>query len=172
MLFDTWDKSQSSGISLAWKPFVDRVRDSGRFVALAGSLDVEKIRNLAPLEPEIWAVRGAACSARDRFGSVDHRHVSALATAVRDLSSYAVRAIQPINSEITCPLEPILIGLADAVGERRLGIDAELMIQGHEQVLGTNRPAPGTFAPGIGRTDDLPARTLPPATRTLMTLPQ
>ena len=49
VLFDTWDKSRCSGMTLAWRPHVDRVRDSGRFVALAGSLDVEAIGRLAKL---------------------------------------------------------------------------------------------------------------------------
>ena len=44
VLFDTWDKSKGPGIDLTWKPQVDRVRSSGRFVALAGSLDVHSDR--------------------------------------------------------------------------------------------------------------------------------
>ena len=85
VLFDTWDKSQRSGIDLAWKPVIDRVRDSGRFVALAGSLDVEAIGRLAPLAPDIFAVRGAACSGGDRLQSVDSRRVSVLGWAARNL---------------------------------------------------------------------------------------
>ncbi len=85
VLFDTWGKSRCSGITLAWRPYVDRVRNSGRFVALAGSLDAERIRELAPLEPDLFAVRGAACIGGNRLGIVDRRRVSDLATAVQKL---------------------------------------------------------------------------------------
>ena len=82
VLFDTWDKSQCAGINLAWKPQVERVRESGRLVALAGSLDVEAIARLAPLQPDIFAVRGAACSGGNRLGAIDPGRVAALAQAV------------------------------------------------------------------------------------------
>lgn len=81
VLFDTWDKSRCWGIDLTWKPLVDRVRDAGRFVALAGSLDVEAIGRLAPLAPDIFAVRGAACAGGDRLKTVDPQRVSVLARA-------------------------------------------------------------------------------------------
>ncbi len=81
VLFDTWDKSRSSGIDRDWKPHVDRVRGSGRFVALAGSLDVDAITRLAPLRPDIFAVRGAACTGGDRLGPIDPVRVSLLARA-------------------------------------------------------------------------------------------
>ncbi len=81
VLFDTWNKSLRPGLSLAWKPVVDRVRDSGRFVALAGSLNVEAIERLAQLAPDVFAVRGAACAGGDRLGPIDPQRVSVLARA-------------------------------------------------------------------------------------------
>ncbi len=81
VLFDTWHKSNGPGIDLNWKPQVDRVRDSGRFVALAGSLDAAAIRLLAPLAPDIFAVRGAACAGKDRLESIDAEQVAILARA-------------------------------------------------------------------------------------------
>ena len=81
VLFDTWAKRRCCGVDLTWKPLVDRVRDSGRFVALAGSLDVEAIGRLAPLEPDIFAVRGSACAGGDRLGQIDAERVSILARA-------------------------------------------------------------------------------------------
>src|SRR5262249_30597178 len=57
VLFDTWDKTRRTAFDLSWKPLVDRVRAAGKFVALAGSLDIESIRRLSPLEPHIFAVR-------------------------------------------------------------------------------------------------------------------
>jgi (5-formylfuran-3-yl)methyl phosphate synthase len=81
VLFDTWDKSRGSGISLTWKRAVERVRDSGRFVAVAGSLDVDAIGRLAPLAPDIFAVRGAACAGGDRLAPIDPDRVAVLARA-------------------------------------------------------------------------------------------
>jgi uncharacterized protein (UPF0264 family) len=87
VLFDTWEKSRRSGIDLTWNGHVNRVRDSGRFVAVAGSLDVYAIRRLAPLEPDIFAVRGAACAGGNRLGPIDPERVSILAQAVADQRS-------------------------------------------------------------------------------------
>jgi hypothetical protein len=81
VLFDTHDKSNGLGIDLTWKPQVDRVRASGRFVALAGSLDANAIRRLAPLTPDIFAVRGSACLGGNRLGPIDAERVSILARA-------------------------------------------------------------------------------------------
>jgi (5-formylfuran-3-yl)methyl phosphate synthase len=81
VLFDTWDKSRCPGIDLTWKRHIDRVRDSGRFVALAGSLDVDAIGRLAPLAPDIFAVRGSACAGGNRLGPIDPERVSILARA-------------------------------------------------------------------------------------------
>ena len=81
VLFDTWDKSSGLRIDLTWKPQVDRVQSSGRFVALAGSLDARAIRRLAALTPDIFAVRGSACAGGDRLGTIDPKRVSILARA-------------------------------------------------------------------------------------------
>jgi (5-formylfuran-3-yl)methyl phosphate synthase len=87
VLFDTWNKSQCPGISLTSKPMLNRVRDSGRFVALAGSLDAGAIRRLAHLEPDIFAVRGSACAGGDRLGPIDSERVSILAQAATHVDS-------------------------------------------------------------------------------------
>jgi (5-formylfuran-3-yl)methyl phosphate synthase len=81
VLFDSWDKSRCALIDFNWMPQVERVKTSGRFVALAGSLDVEAIRRLAPLAPDIFAVRGSACAGGDRLGPIDAERVSRLARA-------------------------------------------------------------------------------------------
>jgi (5-formylfuran-3-yl)methyl phosphate synthase len=83
LLFDTWDKSWRTGIDLACKPWIDEARASGRFVALAGGLDVQAIHRVAALEPDIIAVRGAACRGGDRLAAVDPVRVARLAQAVR-----------------------------------------------------------------------------------------
>src|SRR5262249_49286314 len=43
VLFDTWSKSAGSRLDKSWKPRVERVQNSGRKVALAGSLDLAAI---------------------------------------------------------------------------------------------------------------------------------
>jgi uncharacterized protein (UPF0264 family) len=83
VLFDTWDKSQRASIDPAWKPWIDRIRGSGRFAAVAGSLDIESIPRLATMGPDIVAVRGAACLGGDRLAEVDAARVAQLVEAVR-----------------------------------------------------------------------------------------
>jgi (5-formylfuran-3-yl)methyl phosphate synthase len=85
VLFDTWDKSGGARLDATWKPRVDRVRDTGRFVALAGSLDVDAIGRLAVLQPDIVAVRGAACGGGDRLKTVESQRVSDLARAAGNI---------------------------------------------------------------------------------------
>ena len=84
VLFDTWNKAPGSRTSFTWKLAVEHARDSGRFVALAGSLDVEAIRRLAPLAPDIFAVRGAACAGGDRFAPIDAERVALLVRAAEN----------------------------------------------------------------------------------------
>jgi (5-formylfuran-3-yl)methyl phosphate synthase len=82
VLFDTWDKSHETPIELSWAPWFERVRDAGRLTALAGRLDPETIKRLAPLRPDVVAVRGAACQGGDRLADVDPYRVAELVRAV------------------------------------------------------------------------------------------
>ncbi len=84
VLVDTWDKARPSplGVSATWSDRIDRVRRSGRFVALAGGLDRDALARLAPLEPDLFAVRGAACVGSDRRAPVDPGRVAALVRAI------------------------------------------------------------------------------------------
>ncbi|HZW31702.1 MAG TPA: (5-formylfuran-3-yl)methyl phosphate synthase [Isosphaeraceae bacterium] len=81
VLFDTWDKSRRHDYDASWGQRIARVKASGRFVALAGSLDLEAIGRLRTLEPDVFAVRGAACRAGDRRGPIDPERVARLAAA-------------------------------------------------------------------------------------------
>lgn len=82
LLVDTWDKGRRTPILAdAWADWVARARAGGRFVALAGGLDIEAIRRLDPLAPDVFAVRGAACGGGDRLGVIDPARVAALARA-------------------------------------------------------------------------------------------
>ncbi|MFO0954649.1 MAG: (5-formylfuran-3-yl)methyl phosphate synthase [Isosphaeraceae bacterium] len=81
VLIDTWDKSKPSPIDLTWREWVDRARSSGLLTAVAGGLDAAAIERLAPLRPDIFAVRSAACYGGDRLAGVDPFRVSQLARA-------------------------------------------------------------------------------------------
>ena len=81
ILFDTWDKSHRVAFDLSWQRWIDQAKESGRFVALAGSLDEPAIRRLRPLEPDIFAVRGAACRGGARDAAVDPERVARLVEA-------------------------------------------------------------------------------------------
>lgn len=88
VLVDTWDKSSPGRLDGAWLPFVSRARGAGRLVALAGRLDREAIARLAPLGPDLFAVRGAACAGGDRLAPIDPARVADL---VRLAASVAPR---------------------------------------------------------------------------------
>ena len=82
LLLDTWRKDRPAPVDETWvRPWFDRARQGGLMVALAGGLDVAAIRRLAPLEPDLFAVRGAACAGGDRRGMVDPQRVAALVAA-------------------------------------------------------------------------------------------
>jgi (5-formylfuran-3-yl)methyl phosphate synthase len=101
VLFDTWGKTGGMRLDRTWKPRVDRVRDTGRFVTLAGSLDIDAIKRLTVLEPDIFAVRGAACIGGDRLKTVDSQQVSELARAVGNVTS-ASHHHSPTSNRTPC----------------------------------------------------------------------
>ena len=82
VLFDTFDKSRPIEVpDREWRDRIDRVRAFGRFVAIAGSLDEERIRRLRSMEPDLFAVRGAACEGGDRIRAIDPDRVARLVRA-------------------------------------------------------------------------------------------
>jgi uncharacterized protein (UPF0264 family) len=83
ILVDTWDKRSASPVDASWEPWIARARRGGRFVALAGGLDEAAILRLAPLGPDLFAVRGAACAQGDRLGAIDPARVARLVRAAR-----------------------------------------------------------------------------------------
>jgi uncharacterized protein (UPF0264 family) len=87
VLFDTWDKSHRVVIDRSWKRRFTRVRDLGRLLALAGSLDVATIRELADCGPDIFAVRGAACRDGNRHATIDRSRVARLVLAANAAQS-------------------------------------------------------------------------------------
>lgn len=81
VLFDTWDKSRGNRVDPVRRDWIDRVKDSGRFVALAGSLDEAAIRRFRAMGPDLFAVRGAACEGGDRRRAIDPGRVARLVRA-------------------------------------------------------------------------------------------
>jgi len=93
VLIDTWDKSQPSPVDLSWIPWVHSAQQGGLFVALAGGLDVAGIERLAPLSPDLFAVRASACAGADRLGTIETKRVARLARAVRRAQVAVKRAL-------------------------------------------------------------------------------
>ncbi|MFO0907574.1 MAG: (5-formylfuran-3-yl)methyl phosphate synthase [Isosphaeraceae bacterium] len=81
VMIDTWDKSQHVPIDDTWKIWLDEARKAGRLTALAGSVDADRIERIRGLQPDIVAVRGAACIDGDRRKAVDPFRVAWLAEA-------------------------------------------------------------------------------------------
>ena len=82
VLFDTWSKSTASNLDSSWRPRFRLIQDSGRKLALAGSLNCATIDRWKACAPDIFAVRGAACSGGDRLAAIDPVRVARLAEAV------------------------------------------------------------------------------------------
>jgi uncharacterized protein (UPF0264 family) len=82
-LLDTYTKAGSLTL-LDWLPlprlaFLCRLcRAAGLRIALAGSLGVAQVEQLLPLQPDWFAVRGAACEGGQRSGPVDRDRVGRL----------------------------------------------------------------------------------------------
>jgi uncharacterized protein (UPF0264 family) len=80
-LIDTWDKN--AGNLLDWMDvselaaICERGREARITVALAGSLKREQILKLMPIDPEVIAVRAAACVG-GRNGTVSRERVAEL----------------------------------------------------------------------------------------------
>ena len=88
LLLDTWRKDGTT--LLDWLSFAEieslrrRCRDAGVRVALAGSLRAAEISLLWPLEPDWFAVRGAACRGGERVATVETDAVRRLVDLLRE----------------------------------------------------------------------------------------
>jgi uncharacterized protein (UPF0264 family) len=82
-LLDTWKKDGRT--LLDWlsceqiRRFCQECHVASIRIALAGSLGMDQIRTLLPLQPDIFAVRGAVCREMDRTGNVEVQRVRQLA---------------------------------------------------------------------------------------------
>jgi uncharacterized protein (UPF0264 family) len=88
MLVDTWSKN--GACLLDWIRFDhlaqlrERCRNSGVRLALAGSLGLDAVRLLRPIEPDWFAVRGAVCHSNHRTSAVDPRRVRRLVNCLME----------------------------------------------------------------------------------------
>jgi uncharacterized protein (UPF0264 family) len=81
-LLDTWQKDGRTLLDRLSFEEIRRLCETCRRdriqVALAGSLTMDQISELLPLEPDIFAVRGAVCLKNDRTATVDPARVGTL----------------------------------------------------------------------------------------------
>ncbi len=88
LLLDTFEKDGRS--LLDWldqatiEQLVTRCRTAGVRVALAGSLGFDEIRALKRLQPDWFAVRGAACQGRQRNTAIDAGRVRQLVELIEN----------------------------------------------------------------------------------------
>jgi uncharacterized protein (UPF0264 family) len=82
VLVDTWDKTEPLSLDKGWIAWAQRVKRSGKLLAVAGGLGIDSISSLVPLAPDVVAVRGAACVDGNRRASIDPQRVAKLAQAV------------------------------------------------------------------------------------------
>jgi len=83
LLFDTWEKGEPGRHDRrTWEEWSPIVRRSGRFVAMAGGLDLSTVATMSRLGFDLIAVRGAACAGGDRRGPIVEGRVRRLARAV------------------------------------------------------------------------------------------
>jgi hypothetical protein len=88
VLIDTWAKTRPLRFDSAWVSWANRVRESGKMLAVAGGLDLASIAALHTAAPDIIAVRGAACVEGNRRAAIDPARVAELARVVASLPEH------------------------------------------------------------------------------------
>ena len=81
VLIDTWDKSSAARIDLSWRNRIEQIKREVGIVALAGGLHAGDIERLRVLNPDLFAVRGAACRNGDRRNPIESERVASLVRA-------------------------------------------------------------------------------------------
>ena len=83
LLVDTWRKGRRTPLcpDPGWTARLERARHAGLLIVLAGGLDEAEFQRLAPLRPDLFAVRGSACHSSDRLAEIAPERVAALAAA-------------------------------------------------------------------------------------------
>jgi uncharacterized protein (UPF0264 family) len=89
ILFDTYDKTHGDLLThfslSSLTAFSDEIRQRGLRFVLGGSLSAKTIAELAPLKPDFFAVRGAACSGT-RTDAIDKHRVRMLSQQINSLA--------------------------------------------------------------------------------------
>jgi len=103
VLIDTWSKKSGRLLdSLTVEQLselANNVQQSGRFFAVAGRLTSNMLPELASVQPDIVAVRSAACRNEDRTSSVDADAVRKLRTEIdRTFAAGSANADLPIGA--------------------------------------------------------------------------
>lgn len=83
VLVDTWDKGCRPEFGPAWQDWMDRGKRAGKVLALAGGIGLESIPHLLKFQPDVIAVRGAACLHGDRQAAIDPGRLAELARALK-----------------------------------------------------------------------------------------
>ena len=81
VLIDTFEKRSAPSLDESWSKRMATIRDRVGLVAVAGGVDAETIARFGPFSPDLFAVRGSACEAGDRLGTIDPERVECLAIA-------------------------------------------------------------------------------------------
>lgn len=93
LLVDTYDKRQGNLTDrmtrCELRELIAEVQSAGLQVALAGSLTLQNLSQMLPWNPDLFAVRGAACRG-GRRGTIDRQALGELIACVR--TEYAARA--------------------------------------------------------------------------------
>src|SRR5262249_19906245 len=96
LLIDTWRKDGTTLLDWLSHAQLLRLREhctaDGVPIAFAGSLTVAQIARLRPLQPDWFAVRGAACRDGQRTQPIDAGRVRQLADLVAEPITAATRA--------------------------------------------------------------------------------
>lgn len=104
ILLDTARKGGGSAVAQGeWSSWIARAKGAGLFVAMAGGLDAEAITRLSPLEPDLFAVRGAACEGGERERPVCARRVAELVAAAGARSQRMLLGGPPVKICFTSP---------------------------------------------------------------------
>ena len=91
VLVDTYSKSSGTlldALSIEeLRNIANRTRESGRFLALAGRLNAGLLTPLRELQPDVIAIRSAACRGSDRTATVDAGRVELFRTELEHVFS-------------------------------------------------------------------------------------
>lgn len=103
VLFDTWNKSGPSLLDRVSVPELADIRRRlhrhNRFLAVAGRLSVEDFSRLKTVQPDVIAVRSAACNSSDRRQAVSEERVADLVRRMNRLFPNRTAAVTQTSDQ-------------------------------------------------------------------------